>query len=293
MPGKACRYVLPATSHSNSGKDCEITCCRGACSAPDALRTITFSGTLSNSSSELLQLQELRREVQSSSQAQLAQNAAMSSAQILQNRCGYGEVCGFWTPDHTEVKSHLRQAHPHVWQEVGDAAGHLCAGHSAQTLKGQSCLFCRRKVHDKKKHPQQCVVLFQVCLCWLRAHPHPTNRGQCPPASVHKGTRSLEAFFAPKDTQRSSTPEPAASPMPPPGSIPVWGEGQDRAWHTYKVRSGVFHIGAEVTSGHYRSFWYCFCRDVLMTGDDAVRPTLASASDTKRINEGSFMLAKQ
>ena len=36
----------------------------GACSAPDALRTITSTETLSSSSSDLLQLQELRREVQ-------------------------------------------------------------------------------------------------------------------------------------------------------------------------------------------------------------------------------------
>ncbi|OLP96513.1 hypothetical protein AK812_SmicGene21236 [Symbiodinium microadriaticum] len=37
----------------------------------------------------------------------------------------------------------------------------------------------------------------------------------------------------------------------------------------YKVRAGVFHIGAEVTSG-----------------DDAVRPSPASASDAKRVREG-------
>ena len=72
-------------------------------------------------------------------------------------------------------------------------------------------------------------------------------------------------------------------------SIPVWGEGQARTWHTYKVRAGVFHIGAEVTSGHYRSFWYCPDHDTLLTGD-AVRPTQASASDTKRVKEGSFLL---
>ena len=162
----------------------------GACSAPDALRDITYSGTLSNSSADLLQLQELRREVQGSARAQLAQHAATPSAQILQNRC---VVCGFWTPDHTKVKSHLRQAHLHVWQEVGDTAGRLCAGHSAQTSP-----FCRRKVHDKKKHPQQCVFLVQVCLRWLRTHPQPKNRGLCPPAPLTTGTRSLKDFFAPK-----------------------------------------------------------------------------------------------
>ena len=46
---------------------------------------------------------------------QLAKHAALPSAQILQNRC---VVCGFWTPDFTKVKSHIRQAHPRVWQEA-------------------------------------------------------------------------------------------------------------------------------------------------------------------------------
>ena len=165
----------------------------GACPAPDALRTITSSGTLSNSSSDLLQLQDLRREVQGSMSTQLAKHAALPSAQILQNRC---VVCGFWMPDFTKVKSHIRQAHPQVWQEVGEASGQLCAGHSVQTIKGQSCPFCRRKVHDKKKHPQQCVVLFQVCLCWLRTHSPPKNRGLGPSVSAIAGTRSLKDFFA-------------------------------------------------------------------------------------------------
>ena len=76
-------------------------------------------------------------------------------------------------------------------------------------------------------------------------------------------------------------------------SLPVWSgsEGQDRT-HTYKVRSGVFHIGAEVTSGHYRSFWFDE-RDALLTGDDAVRPTIASTSDAKRVKEGSFLLVME
>ncbi|OLQ08863.1 hypothetical protein AK812_SmicGene7610 [Symbiodinium microadriaticum] len=43
-------------------------------------------------------------------------------------------------------------------------------------------------------------------------------------------------------------------------------EAADVGESPYKVRAGVFHIGAEVTSG-----------------DDAVRPTPASASDTKRV----------
>ena len=193
--GRACQSVLHATNPSNSGRVCEITSCRG----PARRRTLCVQsppGTLSNSSSEMLQLQELRREVQGSLSTQLAKKSAFPSAQILQNRC---VVCGFWTPDHTKVKSHIRQAHPQVWQEIGEAAGALCAGHSVQT--SQSCPFCRRKVHDKKKHPQQCVVLFQVCLCWLRAHPPSKSRGPGPAPSTTAGTRSLKRFLQPANTE--------------------------------------------------------------------------------------------
>ena len=439
----------------------------GACSAPDALRTITSSGTLSNSSSEMLQLPALRREVQSSLSTQLATHAALPSAQILQNRC---VVCGFWTPDHTKVKSHIRQAHPQVWQETGEATGPLCAGHSVQTIKGQPCPFCRRKVHDKKKHPQQCVVLFQVCLCWLRAHPPSKIRGPGPVTSATAGTRSLTDFFAPQG-RRAVTATPQTAPAPPATShaptdrgtaaadsqssvavrtmlnsgsscyvnstlqalaalnrgrfaieslqslldlcashasdarplnpiglfqlrsllprwrfdgrqqdasefytmltshgvgdlqavqwqgrtdgsveaadvgesplllpqtpahtslaqivhawseggfqrgllwappllavvlgrwssghkihtavtlsevsIPVWGEGQARTWCTYKARAGVFHIGAEATSGHYRSFWFCPDHDTATTlsAQPELRPQILSVSRKDR-----------
>ena len=183
----------------------------GACPAPDALRTITSSGPLSSSSSDMLQLQELRREVQGSPRSQLAKQAALPSAQLLQRRC---VVCGFWTPDHTKVKSHIRQAHPQVWQEIGEAAGPLCAGHSVQTIKGQPCPFCRRQVYDKKKHPQQCVVLFQVCLCWLRTHPPTKTRGPGPEPLSAAGTRSLIDYFRPQ--ARIATPtSPPDLPVQP------------------------------------------------------------------------------
>ena len=444
----------------------------GACPAPDALRKITTSGTLSSSCTEMLQLQELRREVQGSTRSQLAKQAALPSAQVLQHRC---VVCGFWTPDHTKVKSHIRQAHPQVWQKTGEAAGPLCAGHSVHTIKGQSCPFCRKPVYDKKKHPQQCVVLFQVCLCWLRTHPSSTTRGPGPAQPSKAGTRSLKDFFQPQTRSAMPASQPATSaqpvqpqaspaegaasvcqvsaavrtmlnsgnscyvnstlhalaalntghfafeslqplldlcashlsdarPLNPTGlfqlrsllprwrfdgrqqdasefytalisqgvgdlqavqwqgrtdgqveaadigesplllpqspdhtslsqivgawsensfqrgllwappllavvigrwsaghklhtavslsevTIPVWDEGQTRTWYRYKVRAGVFHIGAEATSGHYRAFWYSSPHEALMTGDDAVRPSPASASDAKRVREGSFLL---
>ena len=183
----------------------------GACPAPDALRKITTSGTLSSSCTEMLQLQELRREVQGSTRSQLAKQAALPSAQVLQHRC---VVCGFWTPDHTKVKSHIRQAHPQVWQETGEAAGPLCAGHSVHTIKGQSCPFCRKPVYDKKKHPQQCLVLFQVCLCWLRSHPSSTTRGPGPAQPSKAGTRSLKDFFQPQTRSAMPASQPATPAQP-------------------------------------------------------------------------------
>ena len=410
--------------------------------------------------------------MQGSTRSQLAKLAALPSAQVLQHRC---VICGFWTPDHTKVKSHIRQAHPQVWQETGEAAGPLCAGHSVHTIKGQSCPFCRRQVYDKKKHPQQCVVLFQVCLCWLRTHPPTSLRGLGPAPPSTAGTRSLKDFFhlQKRSATPVSQPDTLAQPVPPPAlqaegaalacqvsaavrtmlnsgnscfvnstlqalatlntglfafeslqplldlcashlsdarplnptglfqlrsllfrwrfdgrqqdasefytaltsqgvgdlqavqwqgrtdgqveaadlgesplllpqspnhtslsqlvgawsensfqrgllwappllavvlgrwsaghkihtavslsevHIPVWEEGQTRTWHRYKVRAGVFHIGAETTSGHYRSFWFSSPHETLMTGDDAVRPSPASASDAKRVREGSFLL---
>ena len=54
---------------------------------------------------------------------------------------------------------------------------------------------------DKTKHPQQRVVLFQVCFCWSRAHKHPTDRvrGHRPSTIIEtKRTRSLKTYSAPK-----------------------------------------------------------------------------------------------
>ena len=47
--------------------------------------------------------------------------------------------------------------------------------------------------------------------------------------------------------------------------VPIWGEGQHRTWYTYRVHSEVFHIGAQVNSGHYLYFWFSPCRTTLQT----------------------------
>ena len=77
--------------------------------------------------------------------------------------------------DFKKVKSHIRQAHPQEWGRVHQQVEKLCAGYSAQLVKGLNCPFCRRKVHDRRKHPEQCLVLYQVCLGWVRARDCPPN----------------------------------------------------------------------------------------------------------------------
>ena len=169
----------------------------GACPAPDALRTITSSGTLSSSSSEMLQLQELRREVQSSTRSQLAKQAALPSAQILQHRC---VVCGFWTPDHTKVKSHIRQAHPQVWQETGEAAGPLCAGHSVQTIKGQTLPFLQAAGVRQKEAPATMCSSISGLLVLATDTPPIQNSGTWSGTTFDSGDSVLKRLLPPANT---------------------------------------------------------------------------------------------
>ena len=169
MPRKACRFALHATSPSNNGRVCVTTSCRG----PVQHRTLCVSSPLRglgpHLSSDQLQLQELRREVQSSFSTQLAKQAAAPSAQILQNRC---VVCGFWTPDHTKVKSHLRQARRQVWQEVGEAAGKLCAGHSAPPSKDNLVLFAGGRCMRQEKTSTAMLFFFRSAYVGYGHTPH-------------------------------------------------------------------------------------------------------------------------
>ena len=97
-------------------------------------------------------------------------------------------ICGFWSPDYTKVKNHICQAR----QRDGDAAMKLCQGYSAQALKGHACPFCHRHDYDKRKHPGQCVVLFQ--LCFHRRHVHGTAASREPCPTAGPATPSLHGF---------------------------------------------------------------------------------------------------
>ena len=111
---------------------------------------------------------------------------------------------------------------------------HICAGPSAQMIKGHKCPSCTRRVHDKK-HPEQCVVLFQVCLCWHRVHSDSKRRGHGPTQEPNLETRSLHAFF----TKRPRKPslEPASSTEPAPHTVA--GDGSDPT--LVRIRSMTRH----------------------------------------------------
>ena len=88
----------------------------------------------------------------------------------------YCLICGFWTHDHGKIKSHIRQAHRALWDAHGEQAVANCGKAGLVLLKGQSCPCCEKHVHDKRLHPGQCPVLFQI-LFYDAAHSLTRCRG--------------------------------------------------------------------------------------------------------------------
>ena len=72
----------------------------GACSRPDQLRSLSTTPEAQVQSEALMALASFRAKVQGSPKL-----ASSPEAQELAQRC---TICGFWTPDYTKVKSHLR-----------------------------------------------------------------------------------------------------------------------------------------------------------------------------------------
>ena len=123
-------------------------------------------------------------------------------------------ICGFWSPDYTKVKNHICQAR----QRDGDAAMKLCQGYSAQALKGHACPFCHRHDYDKRKHPGQCVVLFQ--LCFHRRHVHGTA-GLTGTLSDSWACYTVSSWFFNRTPQtRDPPPPPQTTQAPNRGEAP-------------------------------------------------------------------------
>ena len=75
-------------------------------------------------------------------------------------------------------------------------------------IKGHPCPFCRKTVYDKRKHPEQCVILFQVCFGWQRVHgTHETGDSRSAPKPDSAVTRSLHACS--KQPQKDGSNRPA------------------------------------------------------------------------------------
>ena len=62
----------------------------------------------------------------------------------------------------------FRQAHPQDWRRRHARSIRLCQGYSPQLAKNHPCPFCKMQVYDRRLHPEQCVILYQVSVQWLR-----------------------------------------------------------------------------------------------------------------------------
>eukprot|EP00439_Symbiodinium_sp_Y106_P067173 s1021_g11.t1 len=105
-----------------------------------------------------------------------------------------------------------------------------------------------------------CVTLQQACTAWCN-HIHQRGPAWAPdilPVVIARWTDGV------KNIRRLDLRQCL--------SLPTWGAARTRHWHTYEVRSGVYHIGDTLNAGHFRPFWFYPGRGVLHVGDDAVRP---------------------
>ena len=88
----------------------------GACTRPDRFRALSATPEAQVQSEALMALASFRAKVQGSPKQHLGRLAASPDAQELAQRC---TICGFWTPDYTKIKNHLRQAHAKAWTRDG------------------------------------------------------------------------------------------------------------------------------------------------------------------------------
>ena len=147
----------------------------GACSAPAELRALDDQAQPTTASTSSLsglhpRQQRLHSTLQTHTAVELGREPA--SRELL----AYCLICGFWTHDHGKIKSHIRQAHRALWDAHGEQAVANCGRAGLVLLKGQSCPCCEKHVHDKRLHPGQCPVLFQI-LFYDAAHSLTRCRG--------------------------------------------------------------------------------------------------------------------
>ena len=126
--------------------------------------------------------------------------AKSRDAKVLGSQC---LQCGFWTPDYTKLKSHVRKVHTQLWDAQQEQVAKTCGSFAAHTPKGLKCPFCELQVYNKGKHCLQRPVMFQVVLEWHRLQPTSRNG----PASVEpKQVRIQQAFKGPPGRPTQAQP---------------------------------------------------------------------------------------
>ena len=116
----------------------------GACPCPQALEDIDRQGAPSELPAPL---SRLRASLSMAPRSQLPAIARSQDSQELSSQC---VVCGFWSPDYTKLKSHIRKVHTQAWEQHHEATSKTCSSFSALTPKGLKCPFCRLLVYNKK-----------------------------------------------------------------------------------------------------------------------------------------------
>ena len=90
------------------------------------------------------------------------------------------------------------------WERLHPATVRICHSFSAQTMNGQKCPYCQHKVPDRRQHPEQCPVLYQL--------PKP---GHSP---LPRETQSLHRFFGTEARSVQATAEDTESGRVFPGA---------------------------------------------------------------------------
>ena len=174
----------------------------GACREPAALRSIDAQRhAASAAAGQTDPVHPWSREHLTSTAGThtVTQLARQPASKRLVDHC---VLCGFWTPDHTKVKSHLHQEHRRIWDALQDRTTTQCQKLGTEILKVRPCPFCSKPVTDRRKHPVQCGVLFQILLGDSVLRINRTTAGP------------LQSFF------RAAAPATPASSLFPPLSSP-------------------------------------------------------------------------
>ena len=164
----------------------------GACPNPDALRDLdarTLELQTQQGTTEVMHAWSKAYLESTKDTHTVTQLARQHDSRHFVQHC---VLCGFWTPDHTKVKSHIHQEHRKAWDALHTATAVQCRKLGTEIFKGSSCPYCRKPVTDRRKHPEQCGVLFQIIMGDSFLQQHRTTTGP------------IQAFF----TKAASRPKP-------------------------------------------------------------------------------------